>query len=48
MDSTVTQPAATVFPDSDKIAIRTGNDDDNVTVRRTSGVDYWSGELAGS
>jgi uncharacterized cupin superfamily protein len=36
--------AASVYPDSDKIAIWTGNEHDNVIVRRTSGVDYWDGE----
>jgi uncharacterized cupin superfamily protein len=44
MYSTVKHPAATVYPDSDKIAIWTGNSDDNVIVRRSSGVDYWAGE----
>jgi hypothetical protein len=42
--STVLQPAATVYPDSDKIAIWTGNSADDVIVRRASGVDYWDGE----
>jgi uncharacterized cupin superfamily protein len=36
--------AASVYPDSGKIAIWTGNDEDNLIVRRTSGVDYWDGE----
>jgi len=44
MFSTVLQPAATVYPDSDKIAVWTGNSADDVIVRRTSGVDYWDGE----
>ena len=44
MYSTVRHPAATVYPDSDKIAVWTGNDDDNLIVPRTGGVDYWSGE----
>ena len=44
MFSTVLQPAATVYPDSDKIAIWTGNSADDVIVRRASGVDYWDGE----
>jgi hypothetical protein len=35
---------ATVYPDSDKIAIWTGNSADDVIVRRASGVDYWDGE----
>jgi uncharacterized cupin superfamily protein len=46
MYSTVAHPAATVYPDSDKIAIWTGNEDDNLIVHRSSGVDYWSGEAA--
>lgn len=44
MYSTVEHPAATVYPDSDKIAIWTGNRDDDLIVHRSSGVDYWSGE----
>ena len=34
MYSTVKHPAATVYPDSDKIAIWTGNRDDDVIVPR--------------
>ena len=44
MYSTVQHPAATVYPDSDKIAIWTGNADDDLIVPRTSGVGYWHGE----
>ena len=44
MFSTVKHPAATVYPDSGKIAVWTGNRDDDVIVRRESGVDYWVGE----
>ena len=44
MYSTVEHPAATVYPDSDKIAVWTGNRDDDLIVHRSSGVDYWSGE----
>lgn len=44
MWSTVKLPAATVYPDSDKIGIWTGNRDDDLMVRRTSGVDYYDGE----
>ena len=44
MYSTVNHPAATVYPDSDKIGIWTGNADDNVIVHRSSKVDYYSGE----
>jgi uncharacterized cupin superfamily protein len=46
MYSTVKHPAATVYPDSDKIAIWTGNRDDDVIVKRSSGVDYWVGETS--
>ena len=44
MFSTISQPAATVYPDSDKIGIWTGNKDDDLMVLRTSGVDYYEGE----
>jgi uncharacterized cupin superfamily protein len=44
MWSTVVLPTATVYPDSDKVAIWTGNDEDDVIVRRSGGVDYWHGE----
>jgi uncharacterized cupin superfamily protein len=37
---------ATVYPDSDKIGILTGNAADDVMVRRTSRVDYYDGETA--
>jgi uncharacterized cupin superfamily protein len=47
MFSTVRHPAATVYPDSDKIAVWTGNKDDDLIVHRTSGVDYWSDETPG-
>ena len=44
MFSTVSYPAAAVYPDSDKIGIWTGNDDDQLLVRRSSGVEYFDGE----
>ena len=44
MFSTVKHPAATVYPDSDKIAVWTGNKDDDLIAERASGVDYWRGE----
>jgi hypothetical protein len=44
MFSPVLHPAATVYPDSDKIAVWTGNPDDNVMVRRSSAVSYFDGE----
>jgi uncharacterized cupin superfamily protein len=44
MYSTVNYPAATVYPDSDKIGVWTGNPEDNVLVHRSSKVDYYSGE----
>jgi hypothetical protein len=44
MFSDVSMVAASVYPDSGKIAIWTGNDDDDLIVKRTSGVDYWDGE----
>jgi uncharacterized cupin superfamily protein len=44
MFSSVVYPAATVYPDSDKIGIWTGNKDDDVLVRRSSRVEYFDGE----
>ena len=44
MFSDVSKVAASVYPDSGKVAIWTGNPDDDVIVKRTSGVDYWDGE----
>ena len=44
MWSAVVHPAATVYPDSDKIAIWTGNSDDDVIVPRAAGVGYFHGE----
>ncbi len=44
MFSNTSTVAATVYPDSNKIAIWTGNDHDDLIVERASGVDYWDGE----
>jgi uncharacterized cupin superfamily protein len=45
MYSTVRYPAATVYPDSDKIGIWTGGDrSDDLITTRSSAVDYYSGE----
>ena len=44
MWSDLLHPAATVYPDSDKIAVWTGNKEDDVIVRRSSGVEYFDGE----
>lgn len=45
MFSNVKWPAATVYPDSDKIGVYTDRDrTDNVIVRRSAGVDYFDGE----
>jgi uncharacterized cupin superfamily protein len=44
MFSTVNHPAATVYPDSDKVAIWTGNRTDDLVTTRSSSVDYWFGE----
>jgi uncharacterized cupin superfamily protein len=46
MFSDVVTPTATVYPDSDKVGIWTGNKADDVLVRRSSGVDYFDGETA--
>jgi uncharacterized cupin superfamily protein len=44
MWSTVVHPTATVYPDSDKIAIWTAGKADDVIARRSSSLDYWDGE----
>jgi uncharacterized cupin superfamily protein len=44
MFSTVVVPTATVYPDSDKVGIWTGDPDADVIVRRESRVDYFDGE----
>ena len=44
MFSTVTPVAAAVYPDSGKVGVWTGNDEDNVMVKKDSGVGYWEGE----
>ena len=45
MYSTVVYPAVTVYPDSDKIGVWTADRSDNVMVRRSSGVEYFDGEV---
>ena len=48
MFSAVRWPAATVYPDSDKIGVFTDPDrTDNLIARRSSGVDYFDGESDG-
>jgi uncharacterized cupin superfamily protein len=44
MFSTVVVPTATVYPDSDKVGIWTGDPETDVMVRRDSAVDYYEGE----
>jgi uncharacterized cupin superfamily protein len=44
MWSEVVEVAATVYPDSDKIGIWTGNDTDSMLVERSARVDYYHGE----
>jgi len=44
MFSTVIVPTATVYPDSDKVGIWTGDPEVDVMVRRDSKVDYYDGE----
>jgi len=40
----VAYPAVSVYPDSDKIGIFTGDKRDDLLVERSSGVDYYHGE----
>ena len=44
MFSTVVVPTATVYPDSDKVGIWTGDPETDVVVRRDSNVAYYEGE----
>lgn len=44
MFSTVVVPTATVYPDSDKVGVWTGDPEADVLVRRESRVDYFDGE----
>jgi uncharacterized cupin superfamily protein len=44
MFSEVVYPTISVYPDSDKLGAYAGNDDDTLTVKRSSGVDYFEGE----
>jgi uncharacterized cupin superfamily protein len=45
MWSTVVLPTASVYPDSGKVGIWTGNKEDDVLVRRESAVEYFDGEV---
>ncbi len=45
MFSSAREPAVAVYPDSDKIGVWPGNDEDRVMLRRSDGaVDYYDGE----
>ena len=44
MFSNRSEPAASVYPDSGKVGIWTGNTDDDLIAERSSGVGYWHGE----
>lgn len=44
MFSDVVVPTATVYPDSDKLGVWTGDPETDLLVRRESGVDYFDGE----
>ena len=44
MFSTVITPTATVYPDSDKVGIWTGDKETDLLVRRESGVEYYDVE----
>ena len=46
MFSNVVHPAATAYPDSDKIGIWTGFEGEDVMVERSSNVEYFHGEAA--
>ena len=45
MWSSAREPSVAVYPDSDKIGVWTGNDDDRLMLRRADGdVEYYDGE----
>jgi uncharacterized cupin superfamily protein len=44
MFSDVVVPTASVYPDSDKVGIWTGDPETDLLVRRRSGVEYYDGE----
>jgi uncharacterized cupin superfamily protein len=44
MFSEVVTPTATVYPDSDKVGVYTGNKEEDLIAKRSSGVDYYEGE----
>jgi uncharacterized cupin superfamily protein len=44
MFSTVVHPTATVYPDSDKVAVWVGDPEVDMTVRRSAKVGYYDGE----
>jgi uncharacterized cupin superfamily protein len=44
MFSTVVVPSATVYPDSEKIGIWTGDPETTVITRRSANLDYYDGE----
>jgi uncharacterized cupin superfamily protein len=44
MFSTVVTPTATVYPDSDKVGLWTGEDETSIMVRRDAAVGYFDGE----
>jgi uncharacterized cupin superfamily protein len=44
MWSEVVTPAITVYPDSDKVGVWTGNKDDDMLAPRATAVDYYHGE----
>jgi uncharacterized cupin superfamily protein len=44
MFSSGDEPAVAVYPDSNKIGVWPGNDDDRIIVRRDAAVDYWDRE----
>ncbi|HEY3865192.1 MAG TPA: cupin domain-containing protein [Solirubrobacteraceae bacterium] len=47
MFSSAREPAVTVYPDSDKIGVWPGNDEDQVMLRREDGqVGYYDGQVA--
>jgi uncharacterized cupin superfamily protein len=47
MFSSSRRPSVAVYPDSDKVGVYPGGDDEGLIVRREDGRDYWDGERPG-
>jgi uncharacterized cupin superfamily protein len=42
--STLVEPSISMYPDTDKVGVRPGVEEDTLNFRRETAVDYWEGE----